>query len=350
MLLGADGKAWKGCREGREVLGRGVLRFRLTRGCEEKILRRWGSIEEFQRCVNEASNVKYTFEQKRVEFLAGQPLEDTDSVIVSGPVKLIVGYPYDWDSLSLQVIKNVADATEEDRKEASGYRPLDADLQFLPFGEKRKVPTLVLTQLEPKREAPSAPTKQPPTGRRKAKKRKKGRVDFYPLYKEKRPQDTVKIYCETEETWHWMRVDSKRCTECGKPLGSLPACPNCGSDLIPQRGAYCSRCGAKLAPALAVPREIVFSLQTEPFLRLSASQVEIVEAVADRLRRGRDERRTIMGPVLIVHLELRNERDCSTLEDVQKAKQALEQLGVGTILDDEYELNQVRKGMGLNLH
>jgi hypothetical protein len=99
---------------------------------------------------------------------------------------------------------------------------------------------------------------------------------------------------------------------------------------------------------LAVPRQIAFSLKSKEFVAASKCNVEVVEAIADRLRRGRDERRMILEPVLMVHLELRNERDASTLDDMNKCGETLEQLGIGTIITDPYELKILRRQMELD--
>jgi hypothetical protein len=163
------------------------------------------------------------------------------------------------------------------------------------------------------------------------------------------PKGKVAILCEREKQWCWVEPGAKYCPECGGAFPPLPTCPVCKADLVPGRGIYCSRCRHELPPTLAVPREIVLSIKIKEFTETTQSNVKLVEAIASRLRRGRDERRMVLGPVLLIHLELRNERDASTLDDMTKAGETLRELGIGTIISDSYELRILRRLMQLDV-
>jgi len=343
-----------------------VLRFRLTPRIEELVVKRWRSVEEFERYVNDASNVKYMFEQRYVRRLAGADVEMPPSmVMVCGPVKLVIGDPYAWDSLSVPVIKAVVNVNKDDRNEAFGHTPIESEVQLLPVDRVgRAIPNPGDEPVSERRQAESPdegsaailPESQgaefrrggPRQNPKKPERPRRHPVDFYPLYKAKYPGDKVPVFCEREEEWRSVTPGAKYCPECGWHFPPLPTCPVCGADLVPGRGVYCSKCRAQLPANLAVPRQIAFSLKSKEFTAASKFNVELVEAIADRLRRGRDERRMILGPVLMVHLELRNERDASTLDDMNKSGETLERLGIGTIITDPYELKILRRQMELD--
>jgi hypothetical protein len=322
-----------------------VLRFRLTPRTEELVVKRWGSVEEFERYVNGGS--KHMFEERYVRHLAGADVELAPSmVMVCGQIKLVIGDPYSWDPEPVPVVKAVVNVSRDDRNKALGHTAIESQVRFL-----RVCRTSQRRPLELPVERPVA-SQQERRPRRRHRLKPEGlqqAVDFYPMYEAKSPNDKVAVLCEREREWHWVEPGAKYCPECGGAFPPLPTCPVCKADLVPGRGVYCSRCRHQLPAPLAVPREIAFSIKIKEFTEATQSNVKLVEAIANGLRRGRDERRMILGPVLLIHLELRNERDASTQHDMAKASETLQELDIGTIISDPYELRILRRLMRLDV-
>jgi hypothetical protein len=151
---------------------------------------------------------------------------------------------------------------------------------------------------------------------------------------------------------------AKHCKECGNPLPVTPNCPECDSDLIPNRGIHRSRCGARLPEELAVPREVAFCIQLNVAANLTEERKESIKRAMLRLRHGRNLRQsigTIHGRktrLLLVHMNVRDERIASTLTQVNEFQQALQDAEdetdhkVGRIIDNPRDLAFAREAVG----
>jgi hypothetical protein len=202
-------------------------------------------------------------------------------------------------------------------------------------------------------------------------------VEFYPWYPtddrygEDEHQDQVHILCPHERRWHWMPAAAKYCKECGKTLPATPKCPQCGNDLIPNRGIRCNRCGAKLPLKLAAPPETAFCIFTKAYGKLTDTQRQRIFGdfwkyfgkISPRLRHGRDLRVYInigkyRPPLLrmldrrdmaVFYMNVRDERTASTLEQLNELQEAFEEAAkqageaVAMIIDDEAGLSLIRE-------
>jgi hypothetical protein len=247
----------------------------------------------------------------------------------------------------------VVNASESDRQEAFGYRPLEESIQLIP---PVAVPELKRSEVTaatvPTSAAPSIKPASQPTQSRQPRGRIRirlpGGVDYYPLYDQRIPHTMVPRYCPREKLWGWRAADAKYCMVCGAALPPSPRCPRCGSDLIPGRGVYCSRCRLKLPPDIAAPREFAYTLDCAAFLKLPEFQADLIEAAHSRVKVGRDERVVhIEKKHLLVHLAIRDEWRVSTVDRIHEFKRLLEDAGAGRMVEDEYELRLARQRVGL---
>ncbi len=331
------------------------LRFRLRKPVEELVVKGWGSIEAFERFVNEQPS-RQLGEVDHVRYLAGRRVGlGRSEVLVAGPLKLIIAEPLHQDPLQLPTIVAVANASKEDRWEAFAGRPVDEPVSFLsnhadmraPWNEE---PVRALAQHQQVR-VEKAPKMQPaksarPLGGRKLI-RLAGGVDYYPLYPDLVNQPSlVRFHCSRWNRSFIGPVESKRCC-CGEELKPL-SCPSCGVSLTPGRGLFCARCGSKLPPNIAAPIDLAVEFHERDFLRLPQFRRDMVNVAYGLVAAGRDERRVRVGEnISVVHLQVRNERTASSLGAISRLAAVFEESGVGRVIIDPYELRLVRQRLSL---
>lgn len=338
-----------------------VLRFRLRKPVEELVVRGWGSVQAFERFVNQQPG-RQLGEVEHVRYLAGRRVDlGRSEVLVAGPLKLVVAEPLRQDPLRLPSIVALANASKEDRWEAFGGRPVDGPICFLGSRTDVEAPWdleaaralaqhKAVVEKTPKAEkavsAQSAKSARPFGGRKMVRLR--GGVDYYPLYSDLVDQPgLVRFRCSKRDVWFTDRVDSMSCRLCGEAFAP-PSCPYCDVRLIPGRGLFCVRCGLKLAPGLAVPVDLAVELHERLFLRLPQFRRDMLNVAYGLVASGRDERRVrVGGNVSVVHLQVRNEWTASSLETINRLAAVLEEAAVGRVIADPYELTLVRQRLSL---
>jgi len=156
------------------------------------------------------------------------------------------------------------------------------------------------------------------------------------------------------------RPVARFCESCGAPVVPLTAkepsltagkpplaCPTCGASLLPNRGLYCAKCGVQLPAELAVRREVVVAVKGPVWDKLTAWDRQTVEAAWKLLRKGRR-----MEKVWMEHGEkkqgiflftVEDEQDASSVAVEQQLDEVLQNLGLGRVVTDPYELKQARR-------
>lgn len=300
-----------------------VLKLRLGERAELTATEAWGSIEAFEKYLNEHS--AWMFQQKERRWLNAKWITYPTSVILlCEKIKLVLSPPtIDHDGENLYYyfrVKTVLTANREDRIDAMTGRQVDEPIEV-----EENVPDIRLppppivrpveqpaTILE-KATAPTATTVPPKAA---IEKETKPTVPTTPLH----PNDDHQRFIIT------------------------PTCLKCDDKLVPERGLYCQHCGVRLPCELAVHRELVIAIKKKDYDKLATHLKQKVSVAWSRMLHGREIRKKVVSVGENIFLiTIKDELRTSTEDAEQELDRLLIETGIGRLTADPYELREAHK-------
>jgi hypothetical protein len=294
---------------------RSVLHLRLNQRAEVTVQQGFGSVEGFQKYLNE--NQGWMFQQQERRHLNGRWVTHPASIILlSGNVKLVLSKPilaHDGKDLYYyNRIITVLEPHRNDRVDALAGREVtesievERDMPYMPPGSL--TPTIKMAKVVKGQVPETAAAEKEETEAHE------------------KPEKPVPVQDEDRQKFL-----------------ITPTCPKCHARLVPSRGIHCQGCGVRLPDELAVHQEVVVAIRPEDYRALAVHLKQELNVAWKQLIKGRRVEKICSLKQVIFLISLEDEVRSSTLPQEKKFDELLAQTQIGRLTADQYEIREVHK-------